>query len=205
MELADRFRQYLGWCPRACTPVGPVPVAQEGLADAAPVQGSGMPAPVGKLKRYRDQVLLWAVTYTLAFSLFVPGFLGSDLTRLMQVVGISAGLVFSAFSGRWLWHRFGKLARGETVKPGMEVKVIVAFIIGIILISVLLLVMGVLSVIPYGTAMALPAFAMGFGIFIPWYTLVLVLLWEQRSGYVLIFDKKILQVIATRRSADAPR
>lgn len=155
--------------------------------------------------RYRTQMLFWAVIYTIAFSCFVPMFLTTGLTQLILSLGIIGGLGFSAFFGRWVWNRFGKLATGETVKPGPEVNVIVAVLIGISPLSVVLLFLGLISSSPFEAAMVLPAFAMGFGLPIPWYFLLLIHLWERRTGHILIFNKKTFLVTATRCSGIAPQ
>lgn len=199
--FSEVIRGWLGWCPQAKTlPVRHLTIPNNDEADGAPAQRAGLPAPTGWLKRYRDRMLFWAVSNTLAFSLFVPMFFAVDLTRLMMSIGIIAGLGFSVLSGRWFWNRFGRLADGETAKPGPEVKAILAFIIGIFVLSIILLPLELFSVIPSGAAMALPSFTMGFGSFIPWYVLVLILVWEQKTGYILIFDKKTFLVTATRCS-----
>ncbi len=194
---AIETRKYLGWCPQARTlPVRQVPLSDDEAVDGAPAQGAGLPASNGWTKRYRNQMFFWAVSYTLAFSLLVPLFLTADLTRLMLSLGTVGGLVFSALFGRWLWNRFGKLANGETVKPGPE-------FIGTILLSVVFLPIGVFLTIPLRAMMVFPAFAMGFGLFIPWYVLMLILLWEQKTGYILMFDKKTFSVTTTRCSGNA--
>jgi len=202
-RISEIVRGWLGWCPYACTSRRQEPVLQEDVVYSAPVQGTGIPASAGGLKRYRNQMLLWAVSYTLAFSLFVPVFLAADFTPLM-LSGIAAGLGFSVLFGRQLWQRFGKLTSGETIKTGPEGYVIVGFIAITILLGVILFVMGLLSVIPMGTALMLPAFTLGFGIFIPWYSLILILTWERRTGYHLMFDKKTFSITAVGGSGNAP-
>jgi hypothetical protein len=57
--------------------------------------------------------------------------------------------------------------------------------------------MASLSIVPLETALELPAIAVGFA-FIPWYVLILILLWERRTGYILVFDKKTFLVTVAR-------
>ena len=52
----------------------------------------------------------------------------------------------------------------------------------------ILIAMATLGFIPVDTALALPAFATGFAL-IPWYVLAVILLWEQKTGYLLLFEK----------------
>lgn len=201
-HFSEVIRGWLGWCPRACPPVRQEPVLHDYVGAGAPVQGTGISALVGEQRRYRNQMFFWAAYFTLAFSLFVPVFLAVDLTPLM-LAGILAGLGFSALSGRQLWQRFDQLARGKTVKTGPEGYVIVGFIVFTIIASVFLFVTGLLSVIPMGTALMVPAFTLGFGIFIPWYTLILILLWERRAGFILMFDRKTFSITAVQGPGDA--
>ncbi|MDD5024159.1 MAG: DUF1673 family protein [Methanoregula sp.] len=203
-QVSEIIHGWLGWCPNARTlTVREIPVLQHETAGGIPVQGAGLSAADGWLNRYRRQMLFWAVMYTFAFSCFVPLFLTTGLARLILSLGIFGGLGFSALFGRWLWDRFGKLANGDTVKPGPEVNVIVAILIGISPLSVILLFLGLISSIPFEAAMLLPAFTMGFGLLVPWCFLLLILLWERRTGHILIFDKKTFLVTATRCSGNA--
>jgi hypothetical protein len=161
-----------------------------------------MPTGTRWLKRYRNQIFLWAVFYTLVFMPVVASSYSMDVTRGALYLGVIGGLGFFAFFGRKLWHRFNQLAEGEVTNSGSEDKVILAFVIGSVLLSSVLLVMGLLSIIPFEAALALPSFAMGFAL-IPWYVLVLILIWERRTGCILLFDKKTRSFTALKCSGNA--
>jgi hypothetical protein len=161
-----------------------------------------MPARTGWLNRYRNRVLLWAVFYTLAFMPFIGSFYALGFMSAVYI-GIIAGLVIFAFSGRRLWCSFDlTLAKEKKQKTGPEGYIILFFVVSVILAAVVLLVMASLSIVPLETALELPAIAVGFA-FIPWYVLILILLWERRRGCILMFDKKTLSFTAERCSVDA--
>jgi hypothetical protein len=200
MYIAEVIRHYLGWCPQARTmPRQLTPVLRNDITDGTPVQGSGMPAPAGWLDRYRNRVLLWAVFYTLAFIPFVGSFYAFGFMSDVYI-GIIAGLVFFALSGRRLWRSFDlTLVKEKDKKTGSEGYVILFLVFGIILASAVLLVMALFSIIPLETALELPAIALGFA-FLPWYVLSLILLWERRTGCTLMFDKKTRLFTSVRGS-----
>jgi hypothetical protein len=198
-RVSEVIRGWLGWCPRAGTVSRQIPVPEDVAVDGTSTQGAGLPVFAGGVGRYRDQMLLWAVYYTVAFMLFVPMFFTLGFARLMLFLGIIAGLVFFAIFGLELWHRFERVVKGDTVRTGPE-RYIVISVIGIILLSTILFIAGLFSVIPAGTALVLPAFTIGFGIFIPWYGLILILVWERRTGSILMFDKKTFKLSVRGRS-----
>jgi hypothetical protein len=169
---------------------------------SAPAKGAGMPAGTGWLDRYRNRVLLWAIFYTVAFIPFMGSFYAPGLMKDVYI-GILAGLVFFALSGQRIWRGFDMTPAMENdQKTRPEGYGILFLVIGIVLGGVALLVMASLSIIPLEMALALPAVATGFA-FIPWYVLLLVLLWERRRGCILIFDKKTLSLTRKRCSINA--
>lgn len=203
MHCTQTIRKYLNWCPNAHALPQQLPVLNDDVAGGAPAQGTGMPAGTGWLNRYHSRVLLWAVFYLLAFMPFVPFFYSVDPMRSMMYVGVIAGLMLFAASGRRLWHSFDlALANEWEHKNGPEGYIILFVVVGIILAAVVLIVMASLSIIPFETALELPAVTVGFA-FIPWYVLVLILLWERRMGCILIFDKKTFSFTAERCSGNA--
>jgi hypothetical protein len=198
MQITEIIRQYLGWCPIAHTLPQRLPVPEHDAIIGAPSQGAGMPAGTRWLNRYRNRVFLQALFYTFAFIFFVPFFYAVDPTRPMMFFGIIAGLVIFAATGRRLWDGFDlALTKDQDIRTGPEGYVILFLVVGIILAGAILLVMASLSIIPLETALELPAGAVGFA-FIPWYVLLLILLWERRRGYILLFDKKTISFTAER-------
>jgi hypothetical protein len=175
-----------------------MPVQQYEISAGMQIQGARLSGGNGGLNRYWKQMLFWAVIYTFAFCCFVPMFLTTGLTRLILSLGMMGGLGFSVFFGRWVWNRFGKLADGKTLTPGPEVTVIAGFLIGTTVLSVVLLFLGLISRVSFEAAMLLPAFTMGFGLLVPWSLLLLILIWERRTGYILVFDKKTFLVTVAR-------
>lgn len=202
MQFAQTIGKYLGWCPQVRTLPRPLTVLNNGAATGAPSQGTGIPEITGSLNRYRNQVLLWAVFFTLVSVPFVAYFQTADLTRLLFFIGTIAGLVVFAFFGRWLWNSFGMLEKGMTIKTGPGEYIILFLIAGVIPLSVVLIIAALLALIQFAGTWALPAFATGFA-FIPWYVFALILLWERRTGCILMFDKKTHSFTAARCSSYA--
>jgi hypothetical protein len=201
IRISEIIHEWLGWCPNAA-------VLQTGqhhtvpdidVANTDPGQDTGIPAFTGWLKRYRNRVLLWAVFYTLVFIPFVGSFNAPGLMKDV-CTGIFAGLIVSALFARRLLRGFDTAIAGKTEqKTGPEGHAILFMVIGMILAAVGLIILASFSIIPPGMAMELPAFATGFAL-IPWYVLGMILVWERRTGYLLMFNKKTLSYTAVRRS-----
>ncbi|MCX6690550.1 MAG: DUF1673 family protein [Methanoregula sp.] len=204
MQLAQTIRYYLGWCPQARALPRQSPVPNDIFAEDVPSQGTGEPARTGRLQRYRYQVLILAVFSTLAAIPFVAFFQTDYLTRLMMYSGIIAGLGIFAFFGRWLWNSFEMLEKGKTLETGPGEYVISFFIAGAIPTGVVLLFMAAFAIIQFAGALAFPAFVTGFA-FVPWYVFTLIVLWEQRLGCSLMFDRKSRSFTGVRRSGYADR
>jgi hypothetical protein len=200
MHLAQTIRKYLGWCSQPRTVSRRLQVLHDTVTNGPPAQESGMPAHTRWLQRYRNQVLLWAVFFTLVAVPLAWNFQADDFTTLMLYIGMIAGLVIFAYFGRWLWNSFQMLEKGLTIKTG-PVEYIILFLIagGIpgILILIILLITALVGLIPLTVSLAFPAFATGFA-FIPWYVFILILVWERNAGCQLMFDKKTRVFTAVR-------
>jgi hypothetical protein len=201
IRISEIIHGWLGWCPDAAV----LQTRQHRtardieVANIGPGQDTVIPARTGWLKRYRNRVLLWALFYTLVFIPFVASF---DALGLMNDVytGILAGLMVFALFARGLLRGFDTAIAGKNEQQaGLEGYAILFMVIGMILAAVALFALASLAIIPPGMAMEIPAFATGFAL-IPWYVLGMILIWERRTGYLLMFDKKILSYTAVRRS-----
>jgi hypothetical protein len=124
-------------------------------------------------------------------------FLAADLTRLMLCLGTISGLGLFAFFGRWLWHSLGMLAKGLTIKTGPEEYILTFLIAGAIPLGAVLLLSAILVPISFAGALAFPAFATGFA-FVPWYVFILILVWERRTGCIVMFDNQTSSFSAAR-------
>jgi Protein of unknown function (DUF1673). len=199
MRISEIVHGWLGWCPQARALPRQPPLLNDEIVRGASAQKERIPERTGWLQRYRNQVLLLAVSLTFAAIPAVAFFQSDDLTRLMMYVGTITGLGFLAFFGPWLWNSLGMLAKGMTIKTEPREYLILFVIAGSIPLWYIFLVAGMLTVISFAGALAFPAFATGFA-FIPWYVLVLIFLWEQRTGCTLMFDKKTRSFTAVRCS-----
>jgi hypothetical protein len=203
MRISEIIHGWLGWCPQARGLVRQLPVLHDPPADGSRAQGAGIPAQTGSMQRYKNQVLIWAVFFTIVSLPLVAIFLAADLTRLMLCLGTISGLGIFAFFGRWLWHSLGMLQKGAVMKTGPKEYILTFLIAGAIPLGAVLLISALLVPISFAGALAFPAFATGFAFF-PWYVFILILMWEQKTGYTLIFDKETGSFTAARCSHAGP-
>lgn len=201
-RMSDVIRGWLGWCPYARDPKQQLPLLHDTTEDGYRAQEAGIPAQTGSMQRYRNQVLIWAVFFTIVSLPLVAIFLAADLTRLMLCLGTISGLGIFAFFGRWLWHSLGMLAKGATLQTGQKEYILTFLIAGAIPLGVVLLLSAMLFLIPLAGALAFPAFATGFA-YIPWYVLALILLWEWKTGCTVLFDKETGSFTAARCTGNA--
>jgi hypothetical protein len=187
-RISEIIHGWLGWCPQARDPKQQLPVLHDPTEYGYRAQGAGIPAQTGLIQQYRNQVLIWAVFFTMVSLPLVAIFLAADLTRQMLYLGTISGLGIFAFFGRWLWKSLGMLEKGLTIKTGQKEYILTFLIAGAIPLGVVLFISAMLVLIPLAGALAFPAFATGFA-FIPWYVFILILLWERKTGYTVMFDK----------------
>jgi len=204
IRISEIIHGWLGWCPQAQVPVRQLPVLHDTVADGSLPQGAGIPTQTGSMQRYRNQVLIWAVFFTMVSLPLVAIFLAADLTRLVLGLGVVTGLFIFAFFGRWLLHSLRMLAKGATIKTGQKEYILTFLIAGAIPLGCVLLLSAMLFLIPLAGALAFPAFATGFA-YIPWYVFVLILLWEQKTGYTVMFDKETRSFSAARVAGNVYR
>ena len=202
-HVSDVIWEWLGgWCPQVPTPQRSLKVLNNETASNVPSQGTGIPERTESLNRYRNQVLLWAVFFTLISIPFIVYFLTTDLTRLMLSFGTIAGLGVFAFFGKWLWNSLEMLEKGMTIKTGPGEYIILFLMAGVIPLSIVLIIAVLITITSFAGTWAFPAFATGFA-FIPWYVFILILWWERSTGYILMFNKKNQSFITSRCSGNA--
>ena len=189
IRVSEVIREWFGWCPQVRTLPRALTVMNNEVATSAPSQGNGIPERTESLNRYRNQVLLWAVFLTLVSIPLVAYFQTTDLTRLLFSIGTVAGLVVFAFFGQWLWNSLEMLEKGMVIKTGQGEYIVLFLIAGVIPLSVVFIIAALLAIIQFAGVWAFPAFVAGF-VFIPWYVFILILLWERRTGCILVYDKK---------------
>jgi hypothetical protein len=203
-RVAEVIRGWLGWCPQARAPVRKLPEFHDATADRSQSKGAGIPVQTSVMQRYRNQVLAWAVFFTMVSLPLVAIFLADDLTRLVFCLGTVSGLCIFAFFGWWLWHSLGMLVKGLTIKTRPTMYILTFLIAGALPLGAVLLLSALLIPISFAGALAFPAFATGFA-FIPWYVFILILLWERKTGYMVMFDKENDSFSAARESPDVHR
>jgi hypothetical protein len=200
-RISGIVHRRLGWCPRTRGPVRQLPVLHDTPAEVSRAQGAGVPIQNVLMQRYRNLVLIWAIFFTMVSLPLIAIFLATDLTKLMLCLGIITGLGIFAFFGWWLWQSLGMLQKGATIKTGQMEYILTFLIAGAIPLGAVLLLSAMLLLISFAGALAFPAFTTGFA-FIPWYVFILILLWERKTGYTLMFDKETDSFTATREAGN---
>ena len=202
VRFSGVIRGLFGWCPQVRMLPRPVTVLNNEAAASAPSPETGIPEPTGSLNHYRNQVLLWAIFFTLVSVPFVAYFQTTDLTRLLFALGMIAGLGVFVFFGRWLWNSLQILEKGMTIQTGPGEYLILFLIAGVIPLIIVLIIATLTAILSFAGPWAFPAFATGFA-FIPWYVYILILSWKRRTGCILMFDNKTHSFTTARCSGNA--
>jgi hypothetical protein len=187
IRVNDVAREWLGWCPHVRTLTRPLALLDDETAMNVPSSGTGIPERTVSPDKYRNQVLLLAVSFSLVSIPFVAYILTTDLTRLLFFIGIITGLVALLFFWRWIRNSLEMLEKGMIIKTRPGEYILLSLIAGAIPLSVLLFIAGVTGILQFAGVWAFPAFVTGF-IYIPWYVLALILLWERRTRCMLVYD-----------------
>jgi small-conductance mechanosensitive channel len=185
----DYLRKKVGWCPDV--PAGACRHANRS-GDVIPTPASGGVLPARKFswsQRFRNWVLLQALLYTALISLFLPSIVtGAYLSFFIFGMAI-ATLVFFLIATR-LWRHYNDvLAKGHLEASETESNIVLYFVLSAVILPIcfeILVLLGYISGIDF---LVLPAVMVGLSI-IPWYVLLLVIIWESRTGCRLYFDRK---------------
>ena len=196
IAISDVVKGWLGWCPQSRALPRQPPSIHFAAMNSSPDKSAAKPVVPSGLTRYRDRVLLFGILYSFAILAFAGSLYSVAPGALC--IGILAGIVIVAcFSGK-IWQGFDRAVSNERKpKNGSDGYVILFLILGMILAAAALLLLAGFSIVPLETALELPALAMGFGL-IPWYVLAIILLWERRTGYILLLDKTNGSITAVR-------
>ncbi|HRY74942.1 MAG TPA: DUF1673 family protein [Methanoregulaceae archaeon] len=204
IRISEVVHRWLGWCPRAQVPVRKQRMLNDTPVENSRAQGGRIPSQTVLKQRYRNQVLIWAVFFTMVSLPLIWIFQSADLTRLMLGIGVITGLGVFVFFGRWMWNSLMMLRKGATIKTRPKEYILTFLIAGAIPIGAVLVIAAMLFLIPLARALAFPAFATGFA-FIPWYVVFLILLWERKTGYRVMFDKETGEFSAAKGADEVHR
>jgi len=140
--------------------------------------------------RYRNWLFFWAlinIPFTFSLLTFLP-MNGNYI--LFFIAGVAFGsLVFTLYAHR-LWRRYDEvLERGYLEEPAMYQKLVSYLVIFMVILLISFELLVFLGYIPGIDFCILPVFLIGFSV-IPWFVLILVIIWESRTGCRLYFDRK---------------
>lgn len=203
MKASGVVRKYMGWCPRAHTRVQK-PETRPDTEEVVPVAGGSLPYRITRwLGLFRNQALLQVIG-TLCIGLFMLAGFGSLSNLDLFIIGMLAGLPYSAITGIWyfrifnevlndgpleLWNRFDRTSATLTV-----VGLVVSF-------SAWTLVL--LGAIPGVDIAMTTAFFAGVVAVLFWGMLVAIQRWESGTRRLLYYNGTILRL--ERDDTDAPR
>ena len=183
VDIADRMKRMMGWCPNATAIVTKKSLQFDDLTVNTPdSKGKITHFGAGWLNKYHNKILLklLLMMYLAVFAFYGYGRVNLD----MYLIGVISGLFFHLFSGVNDWHRFNRVAGREIAQPLLTKKQIA--IIFLVIISLIVFVVFLVTNITGGMA-----FVSGTMFFV-WIEFLVVLYWEWKNQKTLIMKKGIL-------------
>jgi len=183
VDIADRMKRMMGWCPNATPIVTKKSLQFDDLTLNTPdSKGKITHVGTGWLKKYHNKILLklLLMMYMAIFSFYGYGKVNLD----MYLIGIISGLFFHFFSGVNDWHRFNRAAGMGIAEPQLTKKQIA--ITFLVIISLIVFFVFLVTNITGGMA-----FISGTMFFV-WIEFLVVLYWEWKNGKTLIMKKGIV-------------
>lgn len=192
MFIADVIRQYLGWCPHAHARVRNANVL---LADEAVIpsgSGSFTERSIHWLGLLRNQTLLFTIGAFFA-GLYIFAGLGGWSDLNLFIVGMLAGLPFSAIAGIWYWRLFNEVLHdGPVVLWNRYDQISGPLTVLIIAVSTCVPALVLLGVIPGLDLNMTTAIFGGFVAVSFWGMLISIQIWESGTHRRLHYDGMIL-------------
>ena len=191
MQLAETVRQYLGWCPNADARIQERVVRHRGISEAS-TGGDATPIfPAGWLNRYRNWLLLWAlynIPVFLSLGTLVLTSKGSYVPFF--TAGIAIGCLVFILNAHRLWRQYNDiLVKGYLEESHRKRNLILYLVVSLVILLICFEMLVFLGYIPGIDLLIVPAFMIGLSI-IPWCVLLLVIMWESRTGCRLYLDRK---------------
>lgn len=187
----EYIRKKVGWCPNADARIWTAAARTDEMNSASSGRDEPPVIAAGWMNRYRNWLLFWALV-NIPFSFFLLTLYlplkGNYVSFFIAGIAI-ASLVFILNAHR-LWRRYNDVReRGYVEEPAMKQKVVSYLVVSVVILLICFEALLFLGLVPGIDFYILPAFLIGLSI-IPWYVLLLLILWESGTGCRLYFDRK---------------
>jgi hypothetical protein len=187
-RISGAVHEWAGWCPNAQSAAYGHSNRSDVLT-TVPARDGVLPARrSGWLQRFRNWILVQALFYTAIISLFLPLLITREYLVFIIAGMVAATLAFFVSANR-LWRKYNSvLAREYLEESGTKRNLVLYLVVSVWLLLICFEILVFLGYIPGIDFLVLPAFMVGLSV-IPWYVLLLVIIWESRTGCRLYFDR----------------
>ncbi len=195
-QISGAVHRWLGWCPRADMRRWNAEAPPDDEAVVPSAGGSFRGRTIHWLGLFRNQAILQTIgTFCAGFFLFAA--FGGWTNLNLFILGLLAGLPFSAVIGSWYLRIFNEVLRdGSVVLWNRYDTTMVTLIVVTVAVSVSIPVLVLLGAVPGVDVTMTTAFFGGFVAVLFWGMLIGILKWEsgthrrlQYNGMVLMLEK----------------
>ncbi len=192
--ISEIIHGWLGWCPYTQVQVRNAEVRPGDENIISPAGGSFKHRAIHWLGLFHNQIILSSIGSFCA-GLYMFAGLGTWSNLNLFIIGILAGLPFSAYIGIWYWEIFNKvLHEGPVVLWNRYDKIMGTLTVVIVAISVSMPVLVIIGAFP-GIDLAMTnAFFGGFIAVLFWGMLISLQKWESDTHRLLQYDGMILDL-----------
>lgn len=189
VTFVEVVKHYLGWCPNAHSQVRNAMVLHDGEAVDSPGGGSFKVRAMHWLGLFRNQTLLLAIWFSGVGIGLSIGIGGTDAS--MFFVGIVAGTLLSVYQGIRFWKTMNEVRENGAV---FLVSLYDKTTIAIITLSFIIPMVVVMGGVPGIDSTRYNSITGGFIFIMFWWSLLVIWVWESRTGCHLQSDGMMLEL-----------
>ncbi len=187
-RISEIIHGWLGWCPNTRARARNIEVRPDNEAIVPAAGGSFKDRAIHWLGLFYNQTILFAIGSFCA-GLYIFAGLGSWFNLNLFIIGMLAGVPFSAFIGFWYWRIFNKVLHdGPVVLWNRYDKTMGTFTVVIVVVSVCIPVLVIIGAIPGVNLAMTNAFFGGFIAVLFWGMLIGIQKWESNTHRRLHYD-----------------
>jgi hypothetical protein len=190
----DYIRKKVGWCPNSYVRAYNTEVRLDGETVVPSSGGSFKDSAIHWLGLFRNQMMLQAIgSFCAGFYMFAG--LGGVSGLTMFIIGLVAGLAFSAIVGIWYWRIFNEvLHEGPVVLWNRYDTTSGTLTVVSVAVSIIVPVLALTGAIPGVNLAMTTAFFGGLVAVLFWGVLIAIWKWETDSHRQLHYDGMILKL-----------
>ncbi len=193
-SISEVIRGWLGWCPQAQAVKRMVLIRSDEAITSPAGGGEHTACSYRWLQRFRNWILVQALLYSALIAVFLPFIINRGEYLPFLIAGLVTALLVFGLRAGMLWKQYENIrTKGTVEETVLEKKVVPALIIAFITGAIVIGILALFGFIPGLDFLMVPAFAIGSSI-LPWLMLMLVVLWEGRTGCRLYLDRPGLNV-----------